>query len=227
MLELVAQGGTSTSGCSVGSGSMWDSGWVDFKNKPLQTFNHNLGTTDTTVYMEIKSDKDYTIAHTVPITLKSDQAHLAYGNFYTKWFNKTANTIDVTTANSIQDQSDRYVRIVLKRTGCGDTSTSTGNSTPSSTNSNLTYVNPDNTDFAPLDCTPGMNYLINPIAFSATSASTYTDKKIAVLKTGNWTVKGTNFSRNRNITSSTTHTLRVSTVLDSTVTHLINNTVDV
>lgn len=108
---------------------------------------------------------------------------------------------------------------------CGGGNSSTGTSTP--TASNLTYINPDNTDFAPLDCTPGMNYLINPIAFSATSASTYTDKKIAVLKTGNWTVKGTNFSRNRNITSSTTHTLRVSTVLDSTVTHLINNTVDV
>lgn len=101
-----------------------------------------------------------------------------------------------------------------------------GGSGSSSTSSNLVYINPDNTDFAPLDCTPGVNYMINPIAFSAASASTYTDKKLAVLKSGNWKAKGTGFVRNRNITSKSSHTFRFNSILDNVTTKQFENTVD-
>lgn len=68
--------------------------------------------------------------------------------------------------------------------------------------------------------------MINPIAFSAASASTYTDKKLAVLKPGNWRAKGTNFSRNRNITSGSSHTLRFNSIMDGVTDKLYENTVD-
>jgi len=128
MLELMSEGGGGGSGgCSATSGNVYDSGWVDFQGNPVQTLTHNLGTMDTVVFMEMKSDKDYGIAHTVPITLQPNKAHFAYGDFYTKWYNKTENTISVTTANNIETMSDRYVRIVMVKTsalggGCSGSS---------------------------------------------------------------------------------------------------------
>ncbi len=92
--------------------------------------------------------------------------------------------------------------------------------------SNLVYINPDNTDFAPLECTPGVNYMINPIALRATSATTYNSKKLFLLKSGNWQVNGTGFTRNRNIDSDRGHTLRVNMILDGTTSELFENTVD-
>lgn len=224
LLELISQG--SANGCSSTSGNVYDSGWVDFQGNPVQTLTHNLGTMDTVVFMEMKSDKDYTIAHTVPITLQPSKAHSAYSFMYTKWYNKTENTISVTTANNIETMSDRYVRIVMIKTsalvgGCGG---SGGSSAP--TSSNLTYINPDNTDFAPLVCTPGINYMINPIAFSAESASAFTTRKMAVLGAGNWQVKGTGFVRIRNKNSDVAQTLRVSSILDGTTTHLLDSALD-
>ncbi len=65
--------------------------------------------------------------------------------------------------------------------------------------------------------------MITPITFSSARASSYTDKKLAVLKTGNWNFVGSNFFFNRSIDSSVQHTLRVSLVLDTVVTHLENN----
>lgn len=106
-----------------------------------------------------------------------------------------------------------------------DTQSSSSGSSSSSP-SNLVYINPDNTNFAPLACTPGVNYMINPIAFSATSATAYTTQKVAVLSAGNWRVKGTGFLRNRNIDSGRNHILRASTVIDGTTTHIYTNSVD-
>lgn len=108
-----------------------------------------------------------------------------------------------------------------------DTQGSAGASSVPATPGNLVYVNPDNTSFTPLDCTPGVNYLINPIAFSAASASAYTDKKLAVLKAGNWQVKGTGFVRIRNKNSGLAQALRISSVIDGTTTHLLDNSVDI
>jgi hypothetical protein len=99
-------------------------------------------------------------------------------------------------------------------------------STAVSGGQNLVYINPDSTDFAPLECVRGVNYLIDPITFSATSATTYTTKKLALLKPGSWRLTGTGFLRNRNRSSDHAQTLRVSTVLDGAVTHLLNNTID-
>lgn len=107
---------------------------------------------------------------------------------------------------------------------CGSGGTSP--TTPSSTNNNLTYINPDNTGFTPLVCTPGVNYMINPIAFSAESASAFTTRKMAVLGAGNWQVKGTGFVRIRNKNSDVAQTLRVSSILDSTTTHLLDSALD-
>lgn len=56
--------------------------------------------------------------------------------------------------------------------------------------------------------------MINPIVYSAASASTYTDKKLAILKPGNWKLTGSGFLRIRNIDSGSSQTLRVSTVMD-------------
>lgn len=110
---------------------------------------------------------------------------------------------------------------------CGGGSASTGTTTPvAAAASNLTYINPDNTDFAPLDCVAGMNYMINPIAFSAESASSFTTRKMATLGAGNWQVKGTGFVRIRNKNSNVAQTLRVSSVLDSTTTNLLDSAPD-
>lgn len=95
------------------------------------------------------------------------------------------------------------------------------------TSSNLVYINPDNTNFAPLECKPGVNYMINPIAFSADSASAYTTMKLAVLKTGNWKARGTGFVRIRNKDSNSTQTFRFNSVLDSVTDKLFENSADI
>lgn len=101
-----------------------------------------------------------------------------------------------------------------------------GGGSGSSATSNLVYINSENTDFAPLDCTPGVNYMITPIAFNAASASTYTNKKLAILKSGNWRARGTGFVRNRNKNPDSTHTFRFNSILDGVTTKLFENTVD-
>ncbi len=68
--------------------------------------------------------------------------------------------------------------------------------------------------------------MINPIAFSADSASSFTTRKVAVLGAGNWQVKGTGFVRIRNKNSDVGQTLRVSSVLDGTTTHLLDDPAD-
>ena len=39
-----------------------------------------------------------------------------------------------------------------------------------------------------------VTYMINPIVYSAASASTYTDKKLAILKPGNWKLTEAGFA---------------------------------
>jgi hypothetical protein len=101
-----------------------------------------------------------------------------------------------------------------------------GGSVSSPTPSNLVYINPDNTNFAPLACTPGVNYMINPIGFSAASATAYTSEKVAVLGTGTWQLKWTGFFTNRNRDSNRDQVLRISSVMDGTTTHIYTNSQD-
>lgn len=69
--------------------------------------------------------------------------------------------------------------------------------------------------------------MINPISFSAESASTYTSKKVAVLKSGNWRLKGTSFDGVRNKNSDSSQTLRINSIVDGATTQLLNTTVDI
>jgi hypothetical protein len=69
--------------------------------------------------------------------------------------------------------------------------------------------------------------MINPIAFSAESASSFTTKKVAVLGAGNWQVKGTGFVRIRNKNSDVAQALRISSIIDGTTTNLLDNSVDI
>ena len=110
---------TNTLGGGGGTGTScptYDSGFVDLgaTGTVNRVFTHNLGTLNTEVYVESK-------AGTGGSNNILDIAANAINYFprtYMLWTDKTANTVTVGRYASIDGEA-RYVRVVVKTTGCG------------------------------------------------------------------------------------------------------------
>lgn len=121
---------------SIGGGACspsdtYDSGWVDMTNWPwdhntgshayvAHTFTTNLGTTDTTVYYEFKSNADadagvsYLDTENSINDIDTGYSPSAY------WDDKTPNTIKFNEyqAGGVLPSESQYIRVVVKKIGC-------------------------------------------------------------------------------------------------------------
>ena len=105
---------TTTGACSTSD--YYDSGWVALQGAGLVTLNHNLGTTDTIVYMEYKGDAGSPGYNIGPNQI--NQMGYGYPSGYPYWTNKTATSISITKTSAGTDNHAGYVHIAMWRTGC-------------------------------------------------------------------------------------------------------------
>ena len=113
-------GGGGGGTCTAAAGSVYDSGWITLSDsgEETRTFNHNLGTLDTVVYIEGKgdgSDSGYVAANSI------NYLDVGTGVFY--WKDKTENDIKVYRTSGAVDFA-KYVKVVIWKksaigAGCG------------------------------------------------------------------------------------------------------------
>jgi len=100
---------------ACGPDDLYDSGWVDSGTgaNGAVTFNHNLGTTDTEVYLEYKGNSNVSIYGTA---ISAGQAKVWRMGMYVYWYNKTANQVSVFRYG--QRDIAQYFRVVVRKTDC-------------------------------------------------------------------------------------------------------------
>ncbi len=108
---------STTNNTSCGAGSRYDSGWVSVPRNNKLSFNHNLGTLDTIVYYEFKSNRNMTNDSGVSMT--GGAPHNWLGGFYHYFYNKTANSISfwIEAQSNVEANVDS-IRVIMWKIGC-------------------------------------------------------------------------------------------------------------
>jgi hypothetical protein len=107
---------SSNSGSCSGS-SKYDSGWVDSGagQDAEVTLTHNLGTTDTVVFIEYHGDSNFTIEDGKYPVMKKDLSNNYLEGLYSAYYNKSATQISF---HRYGKYADRYFRVVMWKIAC-------------------------------------------------------------------------------------------------------------
>jgi hypothetical protein len=126
-IEKLCGGSGASDSCTPSASDIYDSGWVGLSDsgEETRTFNHNLGTTDTIVYIEGKgdnSDSGYVTANSIN--------YLDVGTPVFYWKDKTQNDIKIYRSSGAVDFA-KYVKVIMWKKsalggGCGGSGGSSG-----------------------------------------------------------------------------------------------------